>query len=113
MIRLFIVGFSREMTESELGEIFSSYGDILQCQIVKSNTTGKSLSYGFIEMADLKSAENAIKGLNGFLFDDRTIEVKFANPLSKSKQPQKIFSTKVKVGMAVMDKTKRPRKNYN
>jgi RNA recognition motif-containing protein len=78
MIKLFVVGFSREMDEIELDEMFSNEGLVQRLTIVRDLQTGISKGYAFVEMMDLAGADRAIAALDGMKLDDRTISVRLA-----------------------------------
>lgn len=87
MIKLFVVGFPREMDEMELAQLFGPYGDINLLTIARDKLSGKSKGFGFIQMADQQGADQAIEALNGYAFGDRQLEVRIAEekpaPVSK------------------------------
>lgn len=72
------------VTEAEdLELIFSRFGKILSCDIVRDWKTGDSLQYGFIEFEDPKACEAALFKMEGCLIDDRRIHVDFCQSVSK------------------------------
>ncbi|KAI3996326.1 hypothetical protein MKX01_026794 [Papaver californicum] len=58
---LFVHVLDWETTSDKLKEIFSTYGDIIQCKIVVDRNTGKSKGYGFISYKHRKSVSRALK----------------------------------------------------
>ncbi|HMG08404.1 MAG TPA: hypothetical protein VK609_07830 [Mucilaginibacter sp.] len=78
MIKLFIVGFPRDMEEIELVELFSAYGTVNTITIITDKFTGKSLGYGFIMMTDQAGADRAIAAMDGASIDGRQISVRVA-----------------------------------
>ncbi|KAI3851137.1 hypothetical protein MKW92_053336 [Papaver armeniacum] len=58
---LFVHGLDWETTSDQLKEIFSTYGDIIQCKVVIDRNTGKSKGYGFILYKHRKSVSKALK----------------------------------------------------
>ena len=83
MVKLFIVGFPKDMQEIELVELFSAHGTVNTVTIVRDKNTGESKGYAFITMTDDAGAERAINALNSATVDGRTISVRFA----EEKQP--------------------------
>jgi RNA-binding motif X-linked protein 2 len=45
--------------------IFSQYGEIVDCRIVRDKETGKSKGFGFIAYEDQRSTILAVDNLNG------------------------------------------------
>jgi RNA recognition motif-containing protein len=78
MIKLFIVGFPRDMDEMRLAQLFGPYGDIELLTIMRDKITGHSKGFGFIQMKDADGAFQAMEALNGFEFGDRKMEVRLA-----------------------------------
>jgi len=96
MTKLFVVGFPRDMDQTELLELFSLHGLVDLVTIVTDKDTGQSLGYGFIHMNDQAGASRAITALNGAEIDDRTISVRVADdksqpapPIVKKKRPRR------------------------
>ncbi|MEO3403362.1 RNA-binding protein [Mucilaginibacter sp. CAU 1740] len=92
MIKLFIVGFPRDMEEVELVELFSAYGTVSSVRIITDKDSGISKGYGFLEMTDEAGANRAIDAMNGATIDEREISVRIAEqkhqPLARQQQQQ-------------------------
>jgi len=87
MIKLFVVGFPREMDEMQLAQLFGPYGDIKLLTIARDQISRKSKGFGFIQM-DHDDAYQAIEALNGHTFGDRRLEVRVAEEKPEpAKQP--------------------------
>lgn len=63
-MKILVRNLSREITESELLELFTAYGAVQYCKIVMDPATGKSKGFGFVEMPRPGDAKAAIKELN-------------------------------------------------
>ncbi|MBL4675551.1 MAG: hypothetical protein JKY70_05005 [Mucilaginibacter sp.] len=113
MIKLFVVGFPRDLEQEELQEIFARYGEVASATIITDQNTGTSKAYGFVTMDDA-GALKAMNDLDGGMIDDRTISVRLAHQGAKA---EKAFSTRggpvgkrPRAVPAIMPvKTKRPR----
>ena len=46
-------------------ELFSEYGEVKSANVIMDRSSGLSKGYGFVEMDDKNSAEEAIQYLNG------------------------------------------------
>ena len=57
--------------------IFSKFGPIKNCEIVRDWKTGESLQYGFIEFETEKACQEAYFKMKGALIDERRIHVDF------------------------------------
>lgn len=78
--KLFVGKLSFDTTEASLQELFKTYGDVVSTAVVMDKFTNRSRGFGFVEMAELKAAQNAIKELNGKEFEGQNIVVNTANP---------------------------------
>jgi len=63
------------MTEGDLVIVFSQYGEIVDCRIVRDKETGKSKGFAFICYEDQKSTILSVDNLNGANICDRVIRV--------------------------------------
>ena len=63
------------VTENELREIFSEYGQIASLNLIKDRFSGQSKGFGFVEMPDNAEADKAIKALNKTMLHGREIKV--------------------------------------
>jgi RNA recognition motif-containing protein len=79
-MKLYVGGLAYSVTEEELEKIFAEQGKVLSAVVIKDRETGQSKGFGFVEMEDLKEAQNAIKELNGKEISGRSIMVNQARP---------------------------------
>eukprot|EP01054_Gregarina_sp_Poly1_P005162 Gregarina_sp_Poly_1__5161@NODE_2732_length_1773_cov_179_693435_g1729_i0_p1_GENE_NODE_2732_length_1773_cov_179_693435_g1729_i0NODE_2732_length_1773_cov_179_693435_g1729_i0_p1_ORF_typecomplete_len418_score64_63Pro_isomerase/PF00160_21/1e31Pro_isomerase/PF00160_21/7_2e03RRM_1/PF00076_22/2_2e16RRM_5/PF13893_6/3_3e05RL/PF17797_1/0_034RRM_7/PF16367_5/0_19RRM_3/PF08777_11/8_3e03RRM_3/PF08777_11/0_11Nup35_RRM_2/PF14605_6/0_29_NODE_2732_length_1773_cov_179_693435_g1729_i03851638 len=68
---LFVCKLNPYTEEEDLETIFSQFGAIKACNIIKDWKTGDSLQYGFIEFDKIEAAENAFFKMQDVLVDDR------------------------------------------
>lgn len=67
------------MTDEEIKEIFTPYGDVVTVKIIFDKQTGRSKGYAFVEMESEEAAQNAIKALNETEVKGRNIKVSSAH----------------------------------
>jgi RNA recognition motif-containing protein len=72
--KLYIGNLSYSVTNDQLKELFTNYGEVTNTNIID----GKG--FGFVEMASSNEAEKAKEGLNETEFEGRTIKVDEARP---------------------------------
>jgi len=72
--KLYIGNLSYSVTNEELEELFSNYGEVKEIKIIE----GKG--FAFVELASQAEAEKAKGELNGSDFKGRTLKVDFARP---------------------------------
>lgn len=80
------------MTDEDLHLIFSRFGTILSCEVIRDKRTGDSLQYAFIEFEDQKACEQAYFKMQGVLIDDHRIHVDFSQSVSVLRVPSPSFS---------------------
>lgn len=80
---LFVCKLNPVTVDSDLELIFSRFGKILSCEIIRDAKTGDSLQYAFIEFEDKAACEAAYFKMQGVLIDDRRIHVDFSQSVSR------------------------------
>ncbi|GAA5956626.1 hypothetical protein JCM21900_003626 [Sporobolomyces salmonicolor] len=80
---LFVCKLNQVTTSEDLELIFSRFGEILSCEIIRDQKTGDSLQYAFIEFRERADAERAYLKMDNVLVDDRRIHVDFSQSVSK------------------------------
>lgn len=73
---IFVCKLNPVTTDGDLELIFSRFGDVLSCEIIRDPKTGESLNYAFIEFTTAKQAEEAYFKMNNVLIDERRIKVR-------------------------------------
>lgn len=68
--------------DEDLHLIFSRFGPILSCEVIRDKRTGDSLQYAFIEFENQKDCEQAYFKMQGVLIDDHRIHVDFSQSVS-------------------------------
>lgn len=83
LVKLYIGGFPLEMTELELVQMVSHYGEVSTIKIVRDKVTRKCKGYAFMEVANREAADNVIDALDGTRMGDRelTISIKEDEPI--------------------------------
>jgi RNA recognition motif-containing protein len=72
--KLYVGNLSYSVTDEQLKELFSQYGEVKQANVIE----GKG--FGFVEMAGAEDAEKARKELNGSDFKGRALRIEEARP---------------------------------
>jgi len=80
---LFICRLNPYTTEESLRLIFSQFGKIKSCEIIKDRLTSDSLCYGFIEYENNENCVQAYFKMNNVLIDDRRIHVDFSQSVAR------------------------------
>ncbi|KAJ8326005.1 hypothetical protein BDV3_003855 [Batrachochytrium dendrobatidis] len=80
---LFICKLNPVTRDEDLELIFSRFGNILSCEIIRDKKTQESLGYSFIEFETKEQCEEAYFKMDNVLIDDRRIHVDFSQSVSK------------------------------
>jgi len=80
---LFICNLNSVTSKCDLELIFSKFGRILKCQIIRDWKNGVNLNYGFIEFDNVNVCNNAYCKMNNVIIDERRIKVDFSQSLAK------------------------------
>lgn len=80
MKKLFVGKLAFSTTESSLRELFANYEPLRSVKIISDKFSGDSRGFGFVEIEDDRSADEAVEALNGADLDGRSIVVNEARP---------------------------------
>lgn len=78
--RLFVGSLPFDVTSAQLEELFTQAGKVESANVITDRYTGQGKGFGFVEMATEEEAQKAIKTLNSYNFNGRTIVVNEARP---------------------------------
>lgn len=87
-MNIFISNLNYRLTNEDLHDLFSEYGEVESAKIIQDRETGRSRGFGFVEMADTE-AKTAIQELNQKEFDGKVINVSEARP--RDEKPRNNF----------------------
>lgn len=76
--KLYVGNLAFTTTEADLLKAFEQFGTVASASLVMDRDTGRSRGFAFVEMAD--GADEAIRGMNGQMFQGRTLTVNEAKP---------------------------------
>lgn len=79
-VNIYVGNLPYKMTENDLRELFSAYGDVSSVSMIKDKMTGQSKGFGFVDMPNAAEATAAINGLNEQAVQGRNIKVNEAKP---------------------------------
>ncbi|MHB8260993.1 MAG: RNA recognition motif domain-containing protein [Bacteroidia bacterium] len=79
-MNIYVRNLSYNLTESELSNLFSEFGEVTSVKIIKDKITGRAKGFGFIEMTDDNAAAEAISKINGTDVKGRPIQCEKALP---------------------------------
>ncbi len=62
--RIYVGNLPYSVDDEALRAMFSTYGEVTDFHVIINRETGRSKGFGFVEMADEKAADEAIKALH-------------------------------------------------
>jgi len=80
---LFVCKLNPVTEDDDLQLIFSRFGTIKSCEVIRDWKTGDSLQYAFIEFETSEMCEQAYHKMENVLIDDRRIHVDFSQSVAK------------------------------
>jgi len=87
-MNIYVGNIAYELSEDELREAFSSYGEVESARIITDRFTGRSKGFGFVEMTDDEQAQKAIDEMNGRELSGRALRVNEARPRPAGDRPR-------------------------
>lgn len=88
--KLYVGSLPYSVTDDELREVFSSFGEVLSARVIMDKMTGRSKGFGFVEMGTEEMAAQAIESAHGSELGGRTLIVNIAHP--EQKRPERTRS---------------------
>jgi RNA recognition motif-containing protein len=79
-MNIYVSNLSFNVTDEDLREFFTEYGEVTSAKVITDKFTGKSRGFGFVEMSDNEAASKAIAELDNGVVEGRTIRVQEAKP---------------------------------
>lgn len=62
--KLYVGNLPYKISQDDLKELFSQFGDVTFVRIITDRETGRSRGFGFVEMSSPESAQSAIDSLH-------------------------------------------------
>jgi RNA recognition motif-containing protein len=78
--KLFVGGLAFSTPTERLRELFSQIEGVESVAIVTDRDSGQSRGFGFVEVATIEAANDAVAKLNGVQLDGRTLRVEISKP---------------------------------
>jgi RNA recognition motif-containing protein len=79
-MNIYVGNLPYSVTEEDLTELFSEYGEVSSSNVITDKFSGQSKGFGFVEMPNNSEANEAIKALNETPLKGRNIKVNQAKP---------------------------------
>ncbi|MEI7934415.1 MAG: RNA-binding protein [Chlorobiaceae bacterium] len=79
-MNIYIGNLAYTVTEDDLREAFSEFGQVESASIINDKFSGRSKGFGFVDMPNESEAREAIESMNEKDLNGRTIKVNEAKP---------------------------------
>ncbi len=85
-MKLFIGNLPYDITEPEVHELFSEYGEVISANLVTDHFSGRSKGFAFVEMSTRSEGHRAMETLNKKEYKHRELVCNEAKPQKKGKR---------------------------
>ena len=79
-MNIYVGNLDFKVSENELSELFSEFGQVESARIITDKYSGRSKGFGFVIMEDDNEAQQAIDALDGKTHNNRQLKVNEARP---------------------------------
>ena len=79
--KVYVGNLPFSVSEEDLKELFSSYGEISEVSLITDKFSGRSKGFGFVTFANKEDAEKAISEMNEKDVQGRALKVSEAKPM--------------------------------
>ncbi|TXL62616.1 RNA recognition motif domain-containing protein [Zeimonas arvi] len=73
--KIYVGNLPWRATDAQLSELFGAHGEVTDARIVTDRETGRSRGFGFVTMTSADAAQAAIRALNGYSLEGRSLVV--------------------------------------
>lgn len=77
---LYVGNLNFNLTNDELKNIFSVFGEVTKAAIIIDKETNRSKGFAFVEFVSKEDGEKAISSMNGAMVGGRSLKVNEARP---------------------------------
>ncbi len=81
--RIYVGNIPFQVKDTDLRELFSAYGEVIDVSIISDRETGRSRGFAFVEM-ESDGADKAIESLNNTDYSGRVLKINEARERTKS-----------------------------
>ncbi len=110
--RIYVGNLPFSVTQEQLKELFSQYGEIEEAVVVTNKFSGRSKGFGFVSFKEDSSAERAVAEMNKKEVEGRALNVKEAIPFDENK-PRRRFERRGGFGGGRRFGNRGPRRERN
>jgi RNA recognition motif-containing protein len=86
--KIYVGNLNFRITEDAIRAVFSDFGTIQDCRMIRDRETGNFKGFAFITFDTPESAQKAIDGMNGKDLDGRALRVNLAEEKPRNFNPR-------------------------
>jgi RNA recognition motif-containing protein len=79
-VSIFVGNLPFRAEQEDVAELFTPFGDVVNCSLPLERDTGRKRGFAFVEMADSEMEDRAIDGLQGAELMGRPLRINKAEP---------------------------------
>ena len=91
--KIFVGNLPFDFSNTEMKELFASYGEVTEATVIMNKMTGRSKGFGFVTFTSDEAAAKAIAEMNEKEVGGRKIQVNEAKPFDPESRPQRRFDS--------------------
>ncbi len=84
MSKIYVGNCPFSVTEEQLRDVFSAYGEVSSVSVITDRDTGRPRGFAFVEMSEPSAAADAIRALDGTQLGGRALKVNEAQDKQRS-----------------------------
>ncbi len=84
-MKLFIGNLPYDINETELRELFSAHGEVVDMNLILDQFSGRSKGFAFVEMSSRSGGQQAMEDLNKRTYKNRQLVCNEAKPKKKTR----------------------------
>lgn len=90
-MKIYVGQLPYDINESELRELFTEFGEIVDVNLIMDHYSGRSKGFAFLDMPNNSEADKAIKALNKSMLKGREIKVNQVQQPRRNKRSRHRF----------------------
>ncbi|MEP6465159.1 MAG: RNA-binding protein [Parafilimonas sp.] len=83
-MNIYVSNLGFHVGNEDLKGLFAAHGEVSSAKVITDRETSRSKGFGFVEMPNDAEGEEAIKKLNGFVVEGRSMNVNIARAKEQS-----------------------------
>ncbi|MFH1801244.1 MAG: RNA-binding protein [archaeon] len=91
-MKVYVGNLPFSVGHEELKNLFSSYGEITEANVIANKFSGRSKGFGFVTFANNSDGKKAVAEMNNKEIEGRALKVSEAKPFDPDSKPKRDFN---------------------